>query len=742
MGPEGAGDFPPTFPSCGARTRQKVWAPKPTGSSGWVLYKGLLGPKDELQALFQAFFCIWAEDLSRVPEGFLKALDGGCGPPGDGQEAGVIPEIVWVVEEVLKETSFPKSPPVGDGASTPLSATMSVGTPKIFLFLPRGGKGSRGCREIGRSSSVVRPDGWDDGDFPPFLRWDMPKARRLGGNRLFSSGEAEGEIQTGCLPPDGESGALNPPRPGEGALPERGPVKEPISGRIIRHILEGAFQAPSVRIFYCLNFFHCWDRCGKLARCVVSMPAQSRVHLPNSGVNGNVTRERAEGFQRSRPAPRCSRCYRHRTRVTSLRLSRMASSSAARLSTESAAARTERLASTISARRARLSVEERSLQNSQDAVCVARLRASQSPAQKTLRRLRDATAKACSRGLESPEQTTSRRLRNTRATAASTASEQPQETDHRRFRNSLSTASARALESPAQTTARRVRNARSTAVVIDADRRPHVEHERRFNAPACNEVAAVIHGEEHNSRDIVIRYRGGGLRRINETHRLYDCLQYTLLFPYGSDGYHFKIPIYQASSDSMSTSKTISCRAYYAYMFMVREGEFNHLHRCRQLFLQFAVDMAAKMESERLGFIKLNQSKLRTDSYIHLRDGLRSDGDPRNLGKPCILPSSYTGGPRYMHERTQDAITYVRHYGRPDLSVTITCNPKWVEITRELFPGQQYSHRPDLIARVFWLQLCKLMDLILKGQVFGRVKCHMYTMEWQKQSVPHAHILL
>ncbi|CAE1318267.1 unnamed protein product [Acanthosepion pharaonis] len=95
-----------------------------------------------------------------------------------------------------------------------------------------------------------------------------------------------------------------------------------------------------------------------------------------------------------------------------------------------------------------------------------------------------------------------------------------------------------------------------------------------------------------------------------------------------------------------------------------------------------------------------------------------------------------------MHEMTQDAMTYVRHCGRPDLFITFTCNPKWVEITRELFPGQQYSHRPDLIARVFRLQLRKLMDLILKGQVFGRAKCHMYTVEWQKRGLPHAHILL
>lgn len=39
-----------------------------------------------------------------------------------------------------------------------------------------------------------------------------------------------------------------------------------------------------------------------------------------------------------------------------------------------------------------------------------------------------------------------------------------------------------------------------------------------------------------------------------------------------------------------------------------------------------------------------------------------------------ILPSSYVGGPRYMHERTQDYMTYVRNYGRPDLFITVTYN--------------------------------------------------------------------
>lgn len=34
----------------------------------------------------------------------------------------------------------------------------------------------------------------------------------------------------------------------------------------------------------------------------------------------------------------------------------------------------------------------------------------------------------------------------------------------------------------------------------------------------------------------------------------------------------------------------------------------------------------------------------------------------------------FTGGPRYMQQRKQDAMVYVRNFGRPDLFITMTCN--------------------------------------------------------------------
>ena len=64
-----------------------------------------------------------------------------------------------------------------------------------------------------------------------------------------------------------------------------------------------------------------------------------------------------------------------------------------------------------------------------------------------------------------------------------------------------------------------------------------------------------------------------------------------------------------------------------------------------------------------------------------------------------------------MHERTQDAMTYVRTYGRPDLFFTFTCNPKWTEIQQELKPKQMTHHRHDIVARVFRQKLLLMIKL-------------------------------
>ena len=222
-------------------------------------------------------------------------------------------------------------------------------------------------------------------------------------------------------------------------------------------------------------------------------------------------------------------------------------------------------------------------------------------------------------------------------------------------------------------------------IIIRADKKPNGEHARIYNAPTVDEVSIVMVGEEFNRRDIVLSLRGGGLKRIAETHRSYDALQYPLLFWEGEDGYHFEIRMIDPQT-GQETSKKVSSMNYYGYRLMIRENLNNHILRCRELFHQYVVDMYAKIESERLLFIRLNQRKLRSEEYVHLRDAIVSDGNvnTNDMGRMVIPPSTFIGGPRHMHEYAQDALTYVRHYGRPDLFITFTCIPD-PEIDQGLF---------------------------------------------------------
>ena len=95
-----------------------------------------------------------------------------------------------------------------------------------------------------------------------------------------------------------------------------------------------------------------------------------------------------------------------------------------------------------------------------------------------------------------------------------------------------------------------------------------------------------------------------------------------------------------------------------------------------------------------------------------------------------------------MHEYCQDGMTYMRSYGKPDVFLTMTCNPKWPEIQAELLEGQTPQVRHNLLARVFHLMLRQLIDVISKGTIFGEINRCMYTIEWQKRGLPHAHILI
>ncbi|KAI5385907.1 hypothetical protein KIW84_072492 [Lathyrus oleraceus] len=95
-----------------------------------------------------------------------------------------------------------------------------------------------------------------------------------------------------------------------------------------------------------------------------------------------------------------------------------------------------------------------------------------------------------------------------------------------------------------------------------------------------------------------------------------------------------------------------------------------------------------------------------------------------------------------MTKRYQDGMAIVLNNGKPDIFLTMTCNPSWIEITSELGLHQTPQDRPDLLTRIFRSKFEQLKDDVINKGVLGRVKSYMYVTEFQKHGLPHVYMLL
>ncbi|XP_010490304.1 PREDICTED: uncharacterized protein LOC104768062 [Camelina sativa] len=282
---------------------------------------------------------------------------------------------------------------------------------------------------------------------------------------------------------------------------------------------------------------------------------------------------------------------------------------------------------------------------------------------------------------------------------------------------------------------------------------------REYNIPTASEVAALIPGDidaSMDKRDIVLQKRSGKLLRIHECHVAYLALQYPLLFPRGDDGYRLGIKKTKITRGSKSNKQTknkdskkksqkdVSMRQWFAYRLQERKNEKHTLLRSMRLLQQFIVEAYTMIETNRLRFFEKNQKKLRRTYKEDLRKAAE-DGDDNlsNHGDSLILPASFTGGPRYMRQSYLDAMATCKKFGFPDLFITFTCNPKWPELVRFVNERKlKAEDRPDIICKIFKLKLENLMDDITRRHIFGKTVSAMYTVEFQKRGLPHAHIIV
>ncbi|XP_056862197.1 uncharacterized protein LOC130509905 [Raphanus sativus] len=170
---------------------------------------------------------------------------------------------------------------------------------------------------------------------------------------------------------------------------------------------------------------------------------------------------------------------------------------------------------------------------------------------------------------------------------------------------------------------------------------------------------------------------------------------YPLLFTYGEDEFRLGITKGVTAASKKLKKPNISMRQFFAFRLHERDNESHSLLHSRRLFQQFLVDAYTTIESNRLRYLKFNQSTLRSDSYDSIEESENAGkNDLHDQGQEFTLPASFTGSPRYMKNNYLDAMTICKHFGFPDLFITFTCNPKWPEITSYKFPNKE--EEPEL----------------------------------------------
>ncbi|XP_074374279.1 uncharacterized protein LOC141714673 [Apium graveolens] len=230
-----------------------------------------------------------------------------------------------------------------------------------------------------------------------------------------------------------------------------------------------------------------------------------------------------------------------------------------------------------------------------------------------------------------------------------------------------------------------------------------------------DKVAAFIVSDDTDTggfRDTIMNSKQEGLKRIYETDPHFMQLQYPLLFPWGTEGYHKRIPLIS--------------------------NKYSEIENLDDEDLD-------PDSTQRLDWVSTHQTTIHVDLYNSVRDALsKGDHDPMHVGKAVILPASFTGSQRYMSQYFKDSLAICHAIGHPSLFLTMNCNSKWPEIQEilKLLPNVDHVDAPDIVSRVFKLKLDQLLDLIKKKNYFGKCIGVMHVIEFQKRGLPHVHMLI
>ncbi len=175
----------------------------------------------------------------------------------------------------------------------------------------------------------------------------------------------------------------------------------------------------------------------------------------------------------------------------------------------------------------------------------------------------------------------------------------------------------------------------------------------------------------------------------------------------------------------------VIAREYAAYFMHDRNLPTNSTFTYgKRLYQEWVVDQYSKVEGQRLWWVRLNQTTLRVDQYKGMIDAMQQDrANSTNFGCMVVLLASFASSPRHMNQLYQDSMAFVRKFGKPNLFITMTCNPNWAEILHELRRGEETNDQPDLTSRVFSMKLNAFLKDLLQNCVLGTMVADIHVVE-------------
>lgn len=247
-----------------------------------------------------------------------------------------------------------------------------------------------------------------------------------------------------------------------------------------------------------------------------------------------------------------------------------------------------------------------------------------------------------------------------------------------------------------------------------------------------NQIAAVVPSylhERQTAKTVVIYNRATGQPEfLDDGNELYEPLSYPILFPTGEPGWSRqrkkRLPLLRYLRTRLlmpDPSLTVTLPEGARKLTLNR---FDVLPRLGQVYF---VDGLSRVLDDQLRWVETHQNDIHGPDFDTAR---------------TIVPESVHGSYRHRRALTLNALTLLTKHGKPTIFLTLTCNPRWEEITAELLPGQTAYDRPALTARVFNCKLRILLDFLRSGELFGPAEYEIRVIEFQQRGLPHCHLVM